>query len=302
MWTNDVETTSIWFNRLEDYIAKKIINESLPLLLDLYESFNIRSTFFFTGYIAKKFPKVVLLALEKGHEIASHGLTHQKEYGFDVLSYAEQKYHLSESKKILEDVSGKEIISFRAPSLRVNQYTSVALTETGYKIDSSVASQRFDLFMSFGIKNKIKWFTAPRTPYLTDENNLLKRGKGPIIEVPLSACIFPYVGTTLRIFPLISRIVRNVLIIESSTNYKPIVFDIHPNEFIDESYKKRNIERRSNSLFEYFVADFLRSQLKVRNLGLSAIKLYKKELSVLQKKGFKAVTVKDYCIQTGLLK
>lgn len=270
--------------------------------MDLYDSFNIRSTFFFTGYIARKFPKVVLLVSNRGHEIASHGLSHRKEQGFDILNYEEQKYHLNESKKILEDVSGKEVISFRAPALRVNRYTSFALADAGYKIDSSVASQRFDLFMSFGIKNKIKWLIAPRTPYLTSENNLLKRGKGPIIEVPLSACAFPYVGTTLRIFPLISRIVRNVLMIENSINYKPIVFDIHPNEFIDESQKKRNIERRSNSLFEYLMADFLRSKLKVRNLGLSAFKLYKKELSAFQKKGFKAVTVKDYCMQTGLLK
>ncbi len=270
--------------------------------MDLYDSFDIRSTFFFTGYIAKKFPQVVLLASQRGHEVASHGLSHEKEHGFDVLSYKEQKCHLSESKKILEDIAGKEVISFRAPALRVNGYTALALAETGYQIDSSVASQRFDLFMSFGIKNKIKWFKAPRLPYLTAEDNLMKRGKGPIAEVPLSAWVFPYVGTTMRIFPFITKIVRNLLIMENLINNKPIVFDIHPNEFIDESGKERKIEKRSSSILEYFFTDILRSKLKAKNLGLEAAELLQNELSVFKEKKYLAVTVRDYCRETGLLK
>jgi peptidoglycan/xylan/chitin deacetylase (PgdA/CDA1 family) len=54
--------------------------------------------------------------------------------------------HLEETKKLLEDISGLEVISFRAPALRVNDDTPKALISTGYKIDSSVASQRFDFF------------------------------------------------------------------------------------------------------------------------------------------------------------
>ena len=51
----------------------------------------------------------------------------------------------------------------------------------------------------------------------------------------------PYIGTTMRIFPWISRIQRTILSFESKFNGKPIVFDIHPNEFIDESNEKRKI-------------------------------------------------------------
>ena len=70
--------------------------------------------------------------------------------------------HLKESKAILEDLSGQEVISFRAPALRVNEDTHKALEESEYKIDSSVASQRFDMFMSFGGLKKLNWLTAPR--------------------------------------------------------------------------------------------------------------------------------------------
>ena len=45
--TNDVETTSIWFNKLRDKTGIKVFKEGMPALLDLYEKYNIKSTFFF---------------------------------------------------------------------------------------------------------------------------------------------------------------------------------------------------------------------------------------------------------------
>lgn len=69
--------------------------------------------------------------------------------------------HLKTSKKLLEDLSGQEVISFRAPALRLNGYTPLALTEVGFKIDSSVASQRFDLFFSYGGRQKDKSSALP---------------------------------------------------------------------------------------------------------------------------------------------
>ena len=44
--------------------------------------------------------------------------------------------------------------TFRAPALRVNEYTVQALHKTGFLIDSSIASQRFDMFMSLGTIKK----------------------------------------------------------------------------------------------------------------------------------------------------
>ena len=142
------------------------------------------------------------MIIKDGHEVASHGKSHLKENGFDVMPFDRQKRHLIESKQLLEDISGAEVISFRAPALRVNDDTPRALIEAGYKIDSSIASQRFDFFMSFGGMKKLKWFFAPRLPYRTSPDSLFKKGAGPIVEVPLSALFFPYVGTTMRVLPL----------------------------------------------------------------------------------------------------
>jgi len=299
--TNDVETTSIWFNALRNETGLKVLNEGMPLLLDIYAKHNIKSTFFFTGYIAKLYPEIVKMIISDGHEVGSHSMSHLKENGHDVTDFNKQVKLLSDSKKLLEDISGQEVISFRAPALRVNKHTAPALIKTGYRIDSSVASQRFDMFFSFGSLKKLNWLTAPRLPYKTSERSLFMKGNGPLIEVPLSATLFPYVGTTMRIFPGITRMQRNLLHWEAKANNKPIVFDIHPNEFIDESYEPRTIKRRSKNPVSYFIQDFLRSQLKVKNLGEKAIPLYESQIKFFQKRDYQFTTLKDYCVNQGFI-
>jgi len=303
LFTNDVETTSIWLNTLRDKTGYKVLEEGMPILLDIYAKYDIKSTFYFTGYIAKLIPDVVKMITKEGHEVASHGKSHLKENGFDVMPFELQKNHLIETKKLLEDISGQEVISFRSPALRVNEDTSRALIESGYKIDSSVASQRFDFFMSFGGLKKLNWLTAPRLPYYTSPNSLFKKGEGPLIEVPLTALFFPYVGTTMRIFPFLTSIQRHLLHLESGyINNKPIVFDIHPNEFIDESDEQRIIHSRSGNRLSYFIQDWLRAKLKTKNLGANCIPYYEKEIEFYKKRHYEFLTVKDYCIKKGLLK
>lgn len=301
LFTNDVETTSIWFNTLRDETGLKVLKEGMPLLLDTYARYNIKSTFFFTGYIAKLYPEIVKMILAQGHEVGSHGKSHTPENGFDVMPFEKQKRHLKESKELLEDISGEEVISFRAPALRVNGDTCRALIETGYKIDSSVASQRFDFFMSFGGINKLKWLTAPRLPYKTSPDTLFKKGGGPLVEVPLTALFFPHLGTTMRIFPAFTALQRYGINLESSFNGKPIVFDIHPNELIDESHEPRTITNRSKNKLAYFLKDWLRAKLKTKNLGPGAVDLYNKEIEFFQKRNYRCTTIKEYCLQQGLL-
>tara|TARA_Y100000813_G_scaffold143966_1_gene104872 strand:- start:1482 stop:2405 length:924 start_codon:yes stop_codon:yes gene_type:complete len=298
--TNDVETTSIWHNSLRDETGIKVYKEGMPKLLDLYEKYNIKSTFFFTGYIAKLIPEVVKMVIPNGHEVGSHGMSHERIDGFDLMTIDNQILNLKTSKKILEDITGNEVVSFRAPALRVSKNTVIALEESEYLIDSSIASQRFDMFMSFGGLKKLNWLFAPRLPYRASKKSIFKKGYSNIVEVPLSASFIPYVGTTLRIFPWISKYQRKILSLESSLIGKPIVFDVHPNEFIDESMEKREKKKRASNLFLSFFQDYLRSKLKAKNLGDSGIKLYEREINSFQKENFKFTTIKNYVNKINL--
>jgi peptidoglycan-N-acetylglucosamine deacetylase len=303
LFTNDVETTSIWHNTLRDETGWKVYREGMPRLLDLYSKYDVKSTFFFNGGIVKLIPEVVKMIVAQGHEVASHGLTHTDEDAFDVMPYSKQIQHLSESKKILEDITGTPVISFRAPALRIKKDFTNALLETGYLIDSSVSSQRFDMGLSNGARNKLWWLISPRTAYHPDASNIFRRGTSPLIEVPVSSFFLPYAGTTMRIFPNMLLLLRNLLKFENQLNKKPIVFLIHPNELIDESSDETdaNINRRSKGIISYYMKDVIRTKLKRNNLGLPSVLLLEKHITYFKEHGFKFVTMNEYCKQTKLL-
>ena len=291
--TNDVETTSIVNGGLRDETGVKVWKEGLPMLLDLYDKYEVKATFFYIANFAKQYPEIIKIVQERGHEIACHGLTHKHDKAFDVMSFEEQLEHLSTAKKILEDITGEEVVSFRAPALRVNFDTPKALIEAKFKYDSSVAPQRMDMFMSLGSKNKMQWFGAPRTPYQTCETNLARKGKSSITEVPVSSFIVPYIGTFMRISPSLNAMTRRLLYWETRNTVKPINFLIHPNEVITEEDLHTKTQRRASSYIGYLLSDVLRRKLKQKNLGLDALNLFEKEVSFWFEKKYEFKRIKD---------
>lgn len=290
-FTNDVETTSIVNGGLREDTGIKVWKEGLPTLLDLYDKYEVKATFFYIAEFAKKHPEIVRIVQDRGHEIACHGLTHEHDKAFDTLSLDEQIRHLSEAKAILEDISGVEVASFRAPALRVNSDTPKALMQTGFKFDSSVAPQRIDMFMSLGSKNKLQWFGAPRTPYETAVDNLARRGNSGIREVPVSSRGLPYIGTFMRLFPTLTSAVRRRLYLETKDTEKAINFLIHPNEVITEENLHLKTERRSSNFISYLLSDVLRHQLKQKNLGNNALLLFEKEIAWWKSKDYEFCTI-----------
>lgn len=291
--TNDVETTSILNHKLRDKTGEYVLNQGMPRLLDLYDRYGVKATFFFTGHIATLYPQVVKMAYERGHEVGSHGLTHEVSQAFDVLTPDEQLSHLRQSKQILEDIIGAEVISFRAPAARVDEKFPKIMKEAGFKVDSSVASQRLDMFFSFGALKKLHWITAPRKAYLVNEENIFKKGDSEVMEVPISAMGFPYIGTFMRIAPGLNRMTRQLLYWETLCNGRQFVFLTHPNEFIDEDWEGGKIQRRASNYFSYLMGDVLRHKLKVKNLGEKALPIFERELEFFQKKEFNFLTCRD---------
>lgn len=294
--TNDVETTSIVNGGLRDETGVKVWKEGLPMLLDLYDKYGVKATFFYIANFAKQHPEIIKIVQERGHEIACHGLTHKHDKAFDVMPFDEQLDHLSTAKKILEDIAGEEVVSFRAPALRVNFDTPKALIEAGFKYDSSVAPQRMDMFMSLGSKNKMQWFGAPRSPYVASAENLARKGDSPITEVPVSSFVVPYIGTFMRISPSINALTRRLLYLETKNTPKAINFLIHPNEVITEDNLNLKTQRRASSYIGYLLSDVLRRKLKQKNLGRDALNLFEKEIKYWSNKDYNFVRIKDIIV------
>lgn len=295
--TNDVETTSIVNGGLREDTGLKVWKDGLPMLLDLYDKYDVKATFFYIANFAKKHPEIVRMVQAKGHEIACHGLTHRHDKAFDMMPYEEQLEHLTMAKNILEDIAGEEVVSFRAPALRVNNDTPKALVEAGFRFDSSVAPQRMDMFMSLGSKNKLQWFGAPRCPYKTSKDNLARKGDSSLIEVPVSSFVVPYIGTFMRISPSLNTFIGYLLYRETRLSDKVVNFLIHPNEIITEEDLHIETQRRASSYIGYLLSDLLRRRLKQRNLGYNALRLFEHEVAFWKSKGYAFRRIKEIRIE-----
>ena len=95
----------------------------------------------------------------------------------------------------------------------------------------------------------------------------------------------------MRIKPRLFSLFENMILHESQITGKPAVFIFHPNECINE--KKIENYRIDNSKFG-FARETFRQKLKMRNLGLNAVKLMDKTLTKAKSLGFDFVTASQY--------
>lgn len=147
-------------------------------LLDLFDEFDVRSTFFVLGWVAERHPGLVRDIAARGHEVASHGYAHRLIYDQTLTAFRDD---VRRAKTLLEDAAGVEVRGYRAPSYSVTPRSLWALDvliEEGYRYDSSIFPIRHD---RYGIP------VSPREPFPID------RDGGSLMEVP---------GSTVRVGPL----------------------------------------------------------------------------------------------------
>ena len=133
------------------------VEASVDLLLSLFNRHNRVGTFFILGYVARKFPQMVKRIAEQGHEIASHGSGHDRLHRLTPETFAAD---LRESKQILQDLSGQQVVGYRAPTFSVMPETSWAidvLLDEGFTYDGSVFPVRHHWY---GVPN------APDKPFM----------------------------------------------------------------------------------------------------------------------------------------
>lgn len=288
--TTDVEMTSVNPYNPSPERARQVLAIGLPKLLDLYEEYGVRGTFFFTGKIVEFEPRVVHIVRERGHEVGCHGYTHYSSEGFDTMPYEKQVDYLVRSKRLIEREAG-EIVSFRSPELRIGRDTVRALDEAGFEIDSSVSSQRFDGPFSYGTLNKLNWLSAPRAPYLLSHKSPFRPGGSRIFEIPVSALVAPYIGTFMRIAPGAFSLLERILFAEARVRGQPLVFLFHPDECMDETL---NVKCSLKDGVLVYLREGVRQQWKTKNLGDEALRLMGKTLGKARRRGFRFVSLREY--------
>jgi len=149
-------------------------------ILELFDNFKIKATFFILSEVASYYPSLVKEIIKCGHEVSSHGKTH-----VDLWKYTRKEFYtdLKDAKSILEEMTGKQVLGYRAPNLIIEDWIVPILSELGFQYDSSVCPSR-KLMGKFG-----STVNLPMKPYYLSEESFIP-GNGPLFEIPIP--VFPY--------------------------------------------------------------------------------------------------------------
>ncbi len=150
--------------RREDWDARECrVEANVDRILALLAERDTRATFFTLGWVAERYPQLVRRIVAGGHELASHGYGHQRA---SELNREELWQDVSRAKQLLEDLSGRAVPGYRAPSFSIgtgNLWAFDVLARAGHRYSSSIYPIQHD---HYGMPD------APRFAYRLDNGML----------------------------------------------------------------------------------------------------------------------------------
>ena len=203
-----------------DQCPPRVVNNTRRILQAL-ERHNVKATFFVLGWTGEKNPHLIKEIMEKGHHIGCHSYEHRLVYN---LSPQEFKQDTHRAKDILEQITGKRVRGYRAPSYSITRRSLWAfdiLEDLGFEFSSSIFPIHHD---RYGIPD------APRFRYKVPGHDL--------VEYPISTARFmgrniPISGGGyFRLFPY--RLTKMALLKINRRENQPFLFFIHPWEMDPE--------------------------------------------------------------------
>lgn len=104
--------------------------EYIDDMLEIFDSYGVKTTFFIGGKWAEKEPEILEKIYSKGHEIASHGYLHKEH---EYLSYDQNYDEIKANHGLIKSLIGVDMNLFAPPSGSFNKSTIKASNDLGYK-------------------------------------------------------------------------------------------------------------------------------------------------------------------------
>lgn len=183
-------------------------------VLDLFAETGAKATFFTLGWVAERAPRLMQRIVAAGHEIASHGVDHQRVF---TMTAAQFRADLRRARAALEDASGVAVTGYRAPSFSIDTRTPWAhqvLAEEGYAYSSSVAPVRHDHY---------GWPDAPRFAFRPVAG-------ADLVELPVTVARIGnrHLATGGGFFRLFPSALTNWAVRQVNAEERPAIFYFHP--------------------------------------------------------------------------
>ena len=189
--------------------------KNTKLILEILGKHKTKATFFIVGWTAERHPDLVREIDRQGHNIGCHSYMHKKIYD---LTPEEFRKDTAKAKAILEQITGKKIVGYRAPSYSITNKSLWALDileELGFEYDSSIFPVHHD---NYGIPD------APRFKYHHPNKKLTEY---PISTARVLGNNVPVAGGGyFRLFPywLTKKFLKKINVLEK----QPFMFYLHP--------------------------------------------------------------------------
>ena len=211
------------------------VEKNTARLLQLFNDANIKATFFVLGWVAERYPQIVRDIKAQGHEIASHGYSHQLIYTQSQDVFREET---AKSKAILQEQAQCEVVGYRAASYSITRKSLWALdilAELGFTWDSSIFPTHHD---NYGIPG------SPERPYRITTHNGTELTEFPLTTAKVLGQSIPAAGGGyFRQYPY--ALSRWLFQRASDNQTKPQIFYLHPWEIDPEQPRVEGASRFS---------------------------------------------------------
>ena len=204
--------------RYDDWSSMEYrVEANTDRILALFERAGVKATFFTLGWVAERSPELVKRIAAQGHEVASHGYSHQLIYNQTPDVFKEETRR---SKAILEDILGAPVTGYRAASYSITNQSRWALdilAEQGFTWDSSIFPVHHDRYGMPG---------TPRWPHRLTTDKGYELAESPLSTFKLPGYTLPIAGGGyFRLFPYwFSRYGLGSI----NRQGRPFVFYLHP--------------------------------------------------------------------------
>ncbi len=169
------------------------VEQNTDKLLELFDHQNVKATFFVLGWVAERSPNLVKRIQAQGHEIASHGYSHELVYTQSPDTF---RHETRKSKQILEDITGSSVTGYRAASYSITAQSRWALDilcDEGFTWDSSIFPVHHDRYGMPG---------TPHQPYILEAPNGATLKEFPLSTCPVGSYRMPIAGGGyFRLYP-----------------------------------------------------------------------------------------------------
>jgi polysaccharide deacetylase family protein (PEP-CTERM system associated) len=209
------------------------VERNTDRILALFGGRGVRATFFTLGWVAERYPDLIRRIVAGGHELACHGYGHIR-----VTEQTPEEFRedVRRAKQLLEDISGVEVLGYRAASYSIgakNLWALQVLEELGFLYSSSIYPVKHDLY---GMPEAPRFRFKP-----TQAGKLLEI---PVTTVKLANRNFPCGGGGyFRLLPY--RVSQWAMTRVNSKDGEPCLFYFHPWEIDPDQPRQQGISLKT---------------------------------------------------------